>query len=240
MKLLSHHVLQDRRDASAKMQIPHNMSSPTSMHHRRPHAPQPTDNPPPPATKELLDTSADEDLPTRPYSSPRLRNVLLFCIAFRSVLGIVGQRTFFQPDEFYQSLEPAHRMVWGTGYETWEWRESFLGEIESLAFKKDLAGSHSSHPLDGDLASMGHPGTFADGWRTRLRNHIIRSTRLKQLLLGLSSKGDTPEDSGRTARRPLNGLLRSWVWPLLFAFPYWILKVTGTDKVGTLLVSVSH
>jgi phosphatidylinositol glycan class B len=31
-------------------------------------------------------------------------------------------RTFFQPDEYYQTLEIAHRLVFGYGYATWEWR----------------------------------------------------------------------------------------------------------------------
>lgn len=30
-------------------------------------------------------------------------------------------RTFFQPDEYFQSLEPAHRFVFGYGIFTWEW-----------------------------------------------------------------------------------------------------------------------
>lgn len=30
-------------------------------------------------------------------------------------------RTFFQPDEYYQSLEPAHHIVFGYGALTWEW-----------------------------------------------------------------------------------------------------------------------
>lgn len=29
--------------------------------------------------------------------------------------------TFFQPDEYYQSLEVAHREVFGYGHLTWEW-----------------------------------------------------------------------------------------------------------------------
>jgi phosphatidylinositol glycan class B len=29
--------------------------------------------------------------------------------------------TFFQPDEYFQSLEIAHRMVFGYGHKTWEW-----------------------------------------------------------------------------------------------------------------------
>ncbi|KII89152.1 glycosyltransferase family 22 protein [Plicaturopsis crispa FD-325 SS-3] len=30
-------------------------------------------------------------------------------------------RTFFQPDEYFQSLEPAHHLVFGYGHLTWEW-----------------------------------------------------------------------------------------------------------------------
>lgn len=29
--------------------------------------------------------------------------------------------TFFNPDEYWQSLEPAHRLVFGYGHLTWEW-----------------------------------------------------------------------------------------------------------------------
>lgn len=30
-------------------------------------------------------------------------------------------RTFFQPDEYFQSLEVAHHIVFGYGHLTWEW-----------------------------------------------------------------------------------------------------------------------
>lgn len=30
-------------------------------------------------------------------------------------------RTVFQPDEYFQSLEPAHHLVFGYGHLTWEW-----------------------------------------------------------------------------------------------------------------------
>jgi phosphatidylinositol glycan class B len=33
----------------------------------------------------------------------------------------VTTRTFFQPDEYFQALEPAHRAVFGYGHLTWEW-----------------------------------------------------------------------------------------------------------------------
>lgn len=41
-------------------------------------------------------------------------------------------RTFFQPDEFYQSLEVAHHAVFGYGHLTWEW--SANPPIRSIVF----------------------------------------------------------------------------------------------------------
>jgi phosphatidylinositol glycan class B len=41
--------------------------------------------------------------------------------AFRS-LNTLLCRTFFQPDEYWQTLEVAHQLVFGYGYLTWEWR----------------------------------------------------------------------------------------------------------------------
>lgn len=37
------------------------------------------------------------------------------------VLIALFTRTFFQPDEYFQSLEPAHILVFGYGHLTWEW-----------------------------------------------------------------------------------------------------------------------
>lgn len=45
---------------------------------------------------------------------------VLLAIALRSFLAVTT-RTFFQPDEYFQSLEPAHQIVFGYGQLTWEW-----------------------------------------------------------------------------------------------------------------------
>ena len=37
------------------------------------------------------------------------------------VLVAVLTRSFFQPDEYFQSLEVAHHLVFGYGALTWEW-----------------------------------------------------------------------------------------------------------------------
>lgn len=47
---------------------------------------------------------------------------LLLALIYRSIFLIFPQ-TYFQPDEFWQSLEPAHNYVFGYGYLTWEWRD---------------------------------------------------------------------------------------------------------------------
>jgi phosphatidylinositol glycan class B len=47
----------------------------------------------------------------------------LFCYAFalRCIHALLVS-TYFNPDEFWQSLEVAHNMVFGTGFLTWEWQ----------------------------------------------------------------------------------------------------------------------
>lgn len=47
--------------------------------------------------------------------------MLGYLVAFRIVNALLCT-TFFQPDEFFQSLEVAHRLVFGYGWQTWEWR----------------------------------------------------------------------------------------------------------------------
>lgn len=44
--------------------------------------------------------------------------ILALCVR---ILIACCTRTFFQPDEYLQSLEPAHALVFGYGHLTWEW-----------------------------------------------------------------------------------------------------------------------
>lgn len=47
-------------------------------------------------------------------------------------LNALSTNTLFAPDEYYQSLEIAHKIVFGYGYRTWEWRvEGGAGGIRS-------------------------------------------------------------------------------------------------------------
>lgn len=47
---------------------------------------------------------------------------LILALVYRSLFLLFPQ-TYFQPDEFWQSLEPAHYHVFGYGYLTWEWKD---------------------------------------------------------------------------------------------------------------------
>ncbi|KEF52592.1 uncharacterized protein A1O9_11435 [Exophiala aquamarina CBS 119918] len=76
---------------------------------------------------------------TNPFFEPQ--NVLLFLLAIR-LLNALTLHTFFQPDEYFQALEPAWKLAFGedTGaWITWEWREHLRSAIHpaifSLAYK---------------------------------------------------------------------------------------------------------
>lgn len=55
---------------------------------------------------------------------PRSTAVLFLALFSFRLLNALLVRTHFQPDEFYQSQEVAHHLVFGYGFKTWEWRES--------------------------------------------------------------------------------------------------------------------
>ncbi|KAJ5889126.1 hypothetical protein N7504_009936 [Penicillium tannophilum] len=82
-------------------------------------------------------------MPPFSSSSPRHRfisvqaaNVLLFLIGFRLVNALTV-RTFFQPDEFFQSLEPAWQVAFGKNqgaWITWEWQHQLRSSLHPLLF----------------------------------------------------------------------------------------------------------
>ena len=51
-------------------------------------------------------------------SGPNSRDVLLFLIASRLLNSLVVQ-TFFQPDEYFQALEPAWKLAFGPDAGAW-------------------------------------------------------------------------------------------------------------------------
>lgn len=61
-----------------------------------------------------------ENAPTRRLTV-KVTTLYLVALSFR-IPNAWLSRTYFQPDEYWQSLEVAHRIVFGYGYRTWEWR----------------------------------------------------------------------------------------------------------------------
>lgn len=65
------------------------------------------------------------------FKLPRFFNVKALSVERRYFLIFLFVRlfsvwlvqTWFVPDEYWQSLEVAHRLVFGYGYLTWEWTE---------------------------------------------------------------------------------------------------------------------
>jgi hypothetical protein len=49
-----------------------------------------------------------------------MKSEILLAVAVRIFIALFT-RTFFQPDEYFQALEPAHHIVFGYGQLTWEW-----------------------------------------------------------------------------------------------------------------------
>ncbi|XP_038071487.1 GPI mannosyltransferase 3-like isoform X2 [Patiria miniata] len=100
-----------------------------------------TDSPKPVLAKEKV---PPEDL--KPW--PRSR-MLIVLILFRWVNAVLTQ-TFFAPDEYWQSLEVAHNIVFGYGYLTWEWRTGLRGFTHPIIFAvlyKTLQVLNIDHPM---------------------------------------------------------------------------------------------
>lgn len=76
------------------------------------------------------------------------RKVLVFALAFRAANALLV-RTYFNPDEHWQCLEVAHRVAFGYGHLTWEWKRglrSYLHPLLFAALYKTLALLHMDTP----------------------------------------------------------------------------------------------
>ncbi|XP_020593825.1 GPI mannosyltransferase 3 [Phalaenopsis equestris] len=61
------------------------------------------------------------------------KRIFAFCLAFRALNSFLVQ-TYFNPDEHWQALEVAHRMVFGYGHLTWEWKNGIRSYLHPLVF----------------------------------------------------------------------------------------------------------
>ncbi|KAK3283630.1 hypothetical protein CYMTET_8683 [Cymbomonas tetramitiformis] len=89
--------------------------------------------------------------------------VLTSCLAFRIVNALVVC-TYFNADEYWQSLEVAHYLVFGYGHLTWEWKEAIRSYIHPLLFAtvyKVLAVTGLDSPFTLSMAPRLLQGAFA-------------------------------------------------------------------------------
>ncbi|KAK9097974.1 hypothetical protein Syun_025019 [Stephania yunnanensis] len=61
------------------------------------------------------------------------RRVFALCLMFRMVNSLLVQ-TYFNPDEHWQALEVAHRIVFGYGQLTWEWSKGIRSYLHPMVF----------------------------------------------------------------------------------------------------------
>ncbi|XP_059620230.1 GPI mannosyltransferase 3-like [Phlebotomus argentipes] len=59
--------------------------------------------------------------------------VFLILLAVR-LLSVLFVKTSYVPDEYWQSLEVAHKLVYGYGYLTWEWTQGIRSYLQPLIF----------------------------------------------------------------------------------------------------------
>lgn len=59
---------------------------------------------------------------------------LLFALITFRLMNAILVRTYFVPDELFQSVEVAHWAVYGTGYVSWEWKWSLRSVLHPACF----------------------------------------------------------------------------------------------------------
>ncbi|KAJ1433546.1 GPI mannosyltransferase [Sesbania bispinosa] len=61
------------------------------------------------------------------------KHVFVFCLAFRMVNSLLVQ-SYFNPDEHWQGPEVAHRIAFGYGHLTWEWKQGIRSYLHPMIF----------------------------------------------------------------------------------------------------------
>lgn len=106
-------------------------------------------------------------------SAVNLRSLFVFLLAFRIVNALIT-RTFFQPDEHYQTTEIAHRLVFGYGFKSWEWSSS---DVAPVSGKESYISAAMRNLLNGPVRSVLHPLLFVPGYQ------LLKLTGLDQTYL---------------------------------------------------------
>lgn len=57
--------------------------------------------------------------------------LIVFSLRIASIFVV---RTFYEADEYWQSLEVAHKFAFGYGYLTWEWEKGIRSYVYPMIF----------------------------------------------------------------------------------------------------------
>ncbi|EXJ78667.1 hypothetical protein A1O1_09068 [Capronia coronata CBS 617.96] len=97
----------------------------------------------------IANLNASETRPSQSETSPFLslgrQNIFLWLIGFR-LLNTLTVQTFFQPDEYFQALEPAWRLAFGKdagAWITWEWNRHLRSAIHPAIFGFGYRGAQA-------------------------------------------------------------------------------------------------
>lgn len=80
---------------------------------------------------ERVEEIEEEEQTDRPDINSSTLFILLFVFRMANAVLI---RTWFDPDETWQSLEVAHRLVFGNGALTWEWSKGIRSALHPVMF----------------------------------------------------------------------------------------------------------
>ncbi|CAM8942477.1 unnamed protein product [Rhodiola kirilowii] len=84
--------------------------------------------------KEELDSNTYEEKRTQNVGLlSSTKRVFMLCLVVRVVNSLLVQ-TYFNPDEHWQALEVAHRVIFGYGHLTWEWKRGLRSYLHPLVF----------------------------------------------------------------------------------------------------------
>lgn len=98
--------------------------------------------------------------------------------------------TFFQPDEYFQALEPAHNLVYGYGYTTWEWHQHLRSAIHPLLYAAAYAAARpmglravdwAPKVVSAAIAAAVDIGTYRLAWRVTHSPSTARTALLMSL-----------------------------------------------------------
>lgn len=85
---------------------------------------------------------------TNPIQLSSSKRIFLLCLVLRILNSLLVQ-TYFNPDEHWQALEVAHRITFGYGHLTWEWKKGIRSYLHPMLFAllyKILASFHLDTP----------------------------------------------------------------------------------------------